>query len=249
MEHDHLQALVERSQKEFVASFAADYNRLIDLAGAAGTGDSAALVELQLAAHRLVGRAGIVQFLLVARHAAALDTLARVEDVRHFDRGAASACLVALREAFVDARAALSSGSATLEGVAPVNARALVLVADDDDDQRYLLTRVLQRAGFDVIEAATGNEALALARARLPAAILLDVQMPDQDGLTTGRLLKAERETSSIPLMFLSARSDAADRAAGRAVGAEDYVSKTVDPRELIDRVRAMCTRLKPSSD
>ena len=70
-----------------------------------------------------------------------------------------------------------------------------MLVADDDDDQRYLLTRVLQRAGFEVIGAATGNEAVALARARQPAAILLDVQMPDPDGLATGRLLKAERAT------------------------------------------------------
>ena len=111
MEHDHLRALVERSQLEFVAGFAADYNRLIDLAGAAGAGDSAALVELQLAAHRLVGRAGIVQFLSVARHAAALETLARVDAVRHFDRGAAAACLVELRDAFVEARAALSSRS------------------------------------------------------------------------------------------------------------------------------------------
>jgi two-component system response regulator FitH len=85
---------------------------------------------------------------------------------------------------------------------------------------------------------------VALARTARPAAILLDVQMPDQDGLTTGRLLKSHPATSAIPLMFLTGRTDEA----GGAAGADDFVSKSIDPRDLIDRVRAMCTRFKLSS-
>jgi CheY-like chemotaxis protein len=253
MSHDDLSALVERSKKEFVASFAGDYTRLVNLADAAGAGDSAALVDLQLNAHRMVSRAGILQFLAIARHCAALETLARVDDVRHFDRGAASACLDELREAFIHVRQLVSSGPAAVQGPLsappPAVTRALVLVVDDDHDQRYLLTRVLQRSGFEVIGAATGTEAVALARARQPAVILLDVQMPDQDGFATGRLLKADSATSAIPLMFLSGTADPADRETGRAIGAEDYVVKTIDPRELIARVRAMCARLRLSSD
>jgi HPt (histidine-containing phosphotransfer) domain-containing protein len=103
-----LQALVARSQRQFIAEFPEDFARVGALVEAAGRGDGRALADLCLAAHRLVGRAGILQFLDLARHAAALETVARVDEVRHFDRGAAAACLVALCDAFVVIRGAVA---------------------------------------------------------------------------------------------------------------------------------------------
>ena len=77
-----------------------------------------------------------------------------------------------------------------------------------------------------------------------PAVILLDVQMPDQDGFTTARQLKAHPDTAGIPLMFLTGRSTVDDRLAGLRIGADDYVSKSVDPRELVLRVQKLCDRV-----
>jgi CheY-like chemotaxis protein len=246
MEDDDLDldALVERSRRQFVESFPADFEQLTALARAAATGDDRALTCLRLAAHRLVGRAGILQFTPLARHAAALETVARVDEARHFDAGAAAACLAAMRDAFTDLRPASETPSAP----PPTAARRLVLVADDDDDQRFLLTRLLQRAGFDVEAVATGEELLSIARTRKPAAILLDVQMPEHDGYSTGRRLRDDPATASIPVMFLSGLSETGDSARGRAAGAADYASKSIDPVELLDRVRALCARITPSS-
>ncbi len=84
----------------------------------------------------------------------------------------------------------------------------------------------------------------AQAQATKPAVILLDVQMPDQDGFTTARQLKGHPETAGIPLMFLTGRSTVDDRLAGLRIGADDYVSKSVDPRELVLRVQKLCDRV-----
>jgi CheY-like chemotaxis protein len=245
MEQDDLDldALVERSRRQFVASFPADFEQLTALAQAASAGDGAALVNLRLGAHRLVGRAGILQFTAVARHAAALEIVARVDEARHFDGGAAAACLSAMRAAFADVRPA-----AATPVTPPPAARRLVLVADDDDDQRFLLTRLLQRAGFDVEAVATGAALVALALERRPAAILLDVQMPEQDGYATGRILKDDPRTASIPVLFLSGLSEPGDGWRGREAGAADHASKSIDAVELLDRVRALCARITPSS-
>lgn len=245
MEEDDLDVseLVARSQRQFVADFPNEFARLGALVDAASGGDGGALTDLRQAAHRLIGRAGILQFLPLARHASALETVARVDDVRHFDRGAATACLAAMRDAFTDVRVAAPAAPAASP------ARALVLVADDDEDQRFLLTRLLHRAGFDVVAAATGPELVALARTRSPAAILLDVQMPGQDGFETGRQLQADPRTALIPVMYLTGLSDPGDRAVGLAAGADDYASKSIDPVELIERLRKLCARLSSSSE
>ena len=125
----------------------------------------------------------------------------------------------------------------------PVEARQTVLIADDDEDQHYLMSRLLHRAGFKVAVVTKGADVVAQAQATRPAVILLDVQMPDQDGFTTARQLKAHPDTAGIPLMFLTGRSTVDDRLAGLRIGADDYVSKSVDPRELVLRVQKLCDR------
>jgi DNA-binding response OmpR family regulator len=113
-----------------------------------------------------------------------------------------------------------------------------VLLADDDEDQRYLLSRVLQRAGFETLPVETGTEVVPLARARRPDIILLDVQMPDQDGFTTVRQLKADPALAAIPIIFLTGRLDPDDRVAALDLGAEEFLPKSTDPRELVRRVQ-----------
>jgi CheY-like chemotaxis protein len=112
-----------------------------------------------------------------------------------------------------------------------------VLLADDDEDQRYLLSRVLQRAGFVTIGVETGTEVVPRARAERPDVIVLDVQMPDQDGFTTGRALKADPALAAIPIIYLTARLDPGDRAEALQLGAVDFLPKSIDPRELVRRV------------
>jgi CheY-like chemotaxis protein len=112
-----------------------------------------------------------------------------------------------------------------------------VLLADDDEDQRYLLSRVLQRAGFVTIGVEIGTEVVPRARAERPDVIVLDVQMPDQDGFTTGRALKADPGLAAIPIIYLTGRLDPADRATALQLGAADFLPKSTDPRELVRRV------------
>jgi DNA-binding response OmpR family regulator len=119
----------------------------------------------------------------------------------------------------------------------PVSPRK-VLLADDDDDQRYLLSRVLQRAGFVTIAAETGGQVVPLARDERPDVILIDVQMPDQDGFTTVRQLKNDPALADIPIIFLTGRLDAGDRIAGLDLGADDFLPKSIDARELVRRVQ-----------
>jgi len=96
---------------------------------------------------------------------------------------------------------------------------------------------VLQRAGFVTIAVETGGQVLPLARDERPDVILIDVQMPDQDGFTTVRQLKNDPALAEIPIIFLTGRLDAGDRIAGLDLGAEDFLSKSIDASELVRRV------------
>ena len=115
-----------------------------------------------------------------------------------------------------------------------------ILVVDDDEVKRYTLTRILARAGFEVIEALTGAEALRLVR-RMPDLIVLDVQLPDIDGREVCRRLKADPETASIPVLHISATYvESEDKVAGLESGADGYLTDVVEPLELLATVRAL---------
>jgi len=209
---------------------------------AAGSGDPDALIGLQQTAHRLVGRAGATQFLRVAQLAAALETMSLPEAGAAFDEAGASRLLADIWSAFAEERTTVASKAPAAP--IPIEARQTVLIADDDEDQHFLMSRLLHRAGFKVVVVTKGVEVFAQAQAAKPAVILLDVQMPDQDGFTTARQLKGHHDTAGIPLMFLTGRSTVDDRLAGLRIGADDYVSKSVDPRELVLRVQKLCDRV-----
>ena len=121
--------------------------------------------------------------------------------------------------------------------------KPLVLVADDEEDIRALVAFRLQRAGYDVITAADGEEALTLAKTRLPDLAVLDMMMPKATGLEVTRSLRGQDSTKDIPVILLTARAQEADVASGFAAGADDYVKKPFSPMDLQLRVQALLER------
>jgi len=122
-------------------------------------------------------------------------------------------------------------------------AQESVLVVDDEEDILQLLTYNLAREGYKVGCAATGEEALRVARAELPDLVLLDLMLPGTDGLEVCKLLKSDPRTAGIPIIMLTAKGEEADVVAGLELGAADYVTKPFSPRVLVARVRAVLRR------
>jgi DNA-binding response OmpR family regulator len=126
--------------------------------------------------------------------------------------------------------------------------RRLVLVADDDEDILQLLSFRLGRAGYRVVQARNGEEALRLALEHLPDLAVLDVMMPGLSGLEVTRELRANPPTSIMPIMLLTAKAQAADMTGGLTLGADDYVKKPFDAHDLIERVDRLLRRRWVSS-
>lgn len=121
--------------------------------------------------------------------------------------------------------------------------RKVVLVVEDEESILELLRYNLDKAGFTVIPAASGEEGLALARQRRPDLILLDLMLPGIDGLEVCRQLKKSKETESIPVVMLTARGEEADIVAGLELGADDYLTKPFSPRVLLAHIGATLRR------
>jgi len=115
-----------------------------------------------------------------------------------------------------------------------------ILVVDDDPHIREVVQFALEKAGLEVIEAGDGQQALALFKKSAPALIVLDITMPEMDGLAVCREV---RKSSDVPILFLSSRTDEVDRVVGLEIGGDDYVSKPFSPRELVARVQAILKR------
>ena len=115
-----------------------------------------------------------------------------------------------------------------------------ILVVDDEPMVREVLVGYLERDGYSVDEATDGQQALDLAAANKPDLILLDVMLPGVDGFA---VLTRIRQTSSVPVILLTARSDEPDRIVGLELGADDYVVKPFSPREVMARVRSVMRR------
>ncbi|HEY2427595.1 MAG TPA: response regulator [Acidimicrobiales bacterium] len=113
----------------------------------------------------------------------------------------------------------------------------MILIVDDDPAITTLLKMSFELEGHVVMTAASGAEALDLARQIHPAAMVVDVMMPEMDGLELVRRLRANDATADIPIVCCSARSLAGDVEAGLAAGADDYVTKPCDPFEIVERV------------
>lgn len=121
--------------------------------------------------------------------------------------------------------------------------KAKILVVDDEPDALELIDVNLRAAGFEVILADDGREALQKARAIMPDLIVLDVMLPETDGLEVCKTLRRENATARIPIIMLTARAAEMDRVLGLELGADDYITKPFSPRELILRVRNLLER------
>jgi DNA-binding response OmpR family regulator len=128
---------------------------------------------------------------------------------------------------------------------APNPTAARVLLIDDDAELGDLLTEYLAAAGFSVVVAHQGEEGLRLALSGEPALVILDVMLPGMDGFEVLRQLRAR---SSLPVLMLTARGDDVDRIVGLEIGADDYLAKPFNPRELVARINAILRRVRAAA-
>lgn len=130
-----------------------------------------------------------------------------------------------------------------------MNDRRRILVVEDEPDLRSLLDRHLDRAGYQVLLAEDGLEALERAWSEPLDLILLDLMLPHVDGIEVCRRLKRDRRTSRIPVVMLTAKAETNDRIAGLEIGADDYITKPFNLQELVLRIGAVLRRMDGGED
>jgi DNA-binding response OmpR family regulator len=122
-----------------------------------------------------------------------------------------------------------------------------ILVAEDDRDIASLIAHYMQKSGWQPHIATSGDEALAHARKQPVDIAILDVMLPGISGLEVCRLLRADKNTATLPIIMVTARAEETDRIMGLEIGADDYISKPFSPNELVARIRALMRRTKRS--
>ena len=122
-------------------------------------------------------------------------------------------------------------------------AKETILVVEDEEDIRELLKYNLEKEGYQIFGAATGEEALQAVRRRLPDLILLDLMLPGIDGLEVCRRIKSDPQARHLPIIMLTAKGEETDIVTGLELGADDYVTKPFSPRVLVARLRAALRR------
>ena len=127
--------------------------------------------------------------------------------------------------------------------------RSTVLVIDDERDVIELVRYNLEKNGFEVVAARDGKSGVAAAKASPPDIVMLDLMMPEMDGLEVCRTLRSEPKTKRVPVIMLTAKAAEADRVVGLEMGADDYIVKPFSPREMVARVKAVLRRATLASD
>ena len=124
-----------------------------------------------------------------------------------------------------------------------------ILVVDDEPDAIELIKFNLKAAGYEVLTAADGDEALKKARSALPDLIVLDLMLPEVDGLEVCKILRRDQRVSATPIIMLTAKAAEIDRVLGLELGADDYVTKPFSPRELVLRVKRLLRTGPPTTE
>jgi len=127
--------------------------------------------------------------------------------------------------------------------------KSKILLVDDEPDALEILGFKLRQAGYTALLAKDGARAIALARDERPALIVLDLMLPEVDGLEVCKILRRDPNTASIPIIMLTARAAEMDRVLGLELGADDYVTKPFSPRELLLRIKKLLSRAQSSED
>ena len=129
-----------------------------------------------------------------------------------------------------------------------ISESATILIVEDEQDIRELLAYNLEKEGYATVQAADGKEGLELARSRKPDLILLDLMLPKMDGLAVCRELERDSGTVRIPIIMLTAKGETFDKVLGLELGADDYIVKPFDAKELVARVKAVLRRYEAGS-
>jgi two-component system phosphate regulon response regulator PhoB len=132
--------------------------------------------------------------------------------------------------------------------VSKVSLKARILIVEDEVSQQAVLAYNLTAAGYDTVQATDGNEALQLIDEQLPDLILLDWMLPGVSGIEICRQLKVRKDTQTIPIIMLSARSEEVDTVRGLETGADDYLQKPYGIQELLARIKLQLKRARPAT-
>jgi two-component system, OmpR family, alkaline phosphatase synthesis response regulator PhoP len=124
-----------------------------------------------------------------------------------------------------------------------------ILLVDDERDILEFLSYNLKREGYVVLTASNGRQAINVAKKELPQLVILDVMMPDMDGIETCAVIRSYKPLQDVLVAFLSARGEDYTQIAGFEVGADDYITKPIKPRVFVSRVKALLRRLQPQAD
>ncbi len=121
-----------------------------------------------------------------------------------------------------------------------------ILVIEDQEDNRRIMNDTLSAAGFEVIEAVTGDAGVAMAEAEIPDLILMDIQLPGLDGYEATRLIKAKPELRHIPIIAVTSYALSGDDVKAKEAGCDGYLAKPFRPRELLAKVREFVPEAPP---
>jgi two-component system alkaline phosphatase synthesis response regulator PhoP len=124
-----------------------------------------------------------------------------------------------------------------------------ILVVDDDPKIARLVRSYLEQAGYVVDVVHDGDQALQAMRSRVPHLVVLDLMLPGRDGLSVAQAMRTDAALRSVAILMLTARVDDVDRIVGLELGADDYVTKPFNPREVVARVKAILRRTTPAAD
>lgn len=230
---EELARVLDETRTRFVATFVTDCNAISALLEEALVQPaSPPPTDLTFRVHRLIGLPGTIGFPTVSRRAVDLESLLGTGAI---DAPLARVALEKLRRAFTHDLSDAPAVSAALP--APANGIKL-LIAEDHADERRILGVSLATAGFLPMAVRSGDAVIEKARTERPALILLDIAMPGLDGYSVCRLLKSDAELKAIPVILMTTGASVHHRLAGLSLGADDFLSKPIDMRELILRIR-----------
>lgn len=226
------------ARSRFVAGFTQRLGAMETLLEAGSAGNADSLTALREAAHKMAGLAGVLGFPSVSDHASALEGHLLLEPA--INQAAAKLSLDCMGSGFTRDLSNTIPSWAT--DAAPAKG-ARILIVEDDQEQRRVAASGLRSAGYRVLTAESGPEAVEVAMAERPDLILLDVDLPGLDGMAVCRQLKLNPALAATPVIFCTARTGLMDRMAGLTLGADDYITKPFVPAELLIRIRLLLVR------
>jgi DNA-binding response OmpR family regulator len=242
-----LETVLQETRHRFSTTFVARCDSFRLLVDDAAKGRETARRALIEAAHKLSGLAGTIGFPTVSGCAAELEQLVDAGPRETLDITRAHTIVAAIEQAYtrdLNHRESIAPPTPTRMPTAAVG--QTILIAEDEADQREIVAACLSQAGYRPVLAVSGDVVIATARLERPALIVLDIAMPGLDGYAVCRQLKAAPDLAAIPVMFLTAGANLGDKLAGLSLGADEFLSKPVDLRELVLRVEVLLRRCRP---